>query len=384
MKKLLFSICIILLFPVLSWGIDLQDHVVAIDNDASPSTASLLYEVTDPGGTPTGKKVTIGNLTKAWGTTTFGSGSQIVWTFNASAGTDPVLTIDNGTFNLSTGALQVGGSAVLTAATGQPLDATLTALAGLSLADVSIVEGTGADAVAVVTSGGANRLLGSNSDNSALEFKSSLSVTSITDSVKWIGHTDATKTVTFDLETNLDGNDDVTIKIPDNGADVTWTLASLEYDNTFTGGNTIGDGGDDQRIVMYKNATNERWSGMTLYFAQCAASMGFGQPAYIQSTGKPGLADADAAATMPAIGLVVVASTDADTPCTILTHGVITDTDWNWTPGNTIYVADGDAGALTATVGDISDKNDVVQVVGIAIHADSILVMPSLTTIVLE
>lgn len=133
------------------------------------------------------------------------------------------------------------------------------------------------------------------------------------------------------------------------------------------------------------SASNGTYSGTSLYFAQCAASMGFGQPAYIQSTGKPGLADADAAATMPAIGLVVVASTDADTPCTILTHGVITNTTWNWTTvGATIYVADGDAGALTATIGDISDTNDVVQVMGIALHADTIFLNPSLTTIVLE
>jgi hypothetical protein len=138
------------------------------------------------------------------------------------------------------------------------------------------------------------------------------------------------------------------------------------------------------KVVLTNNTTNEYYGGTAVYFAQCAASMGFGQPAYIQSTGKPGLADGDGVATMPAIGLVVVASTDADTPCTILTHGVITDTDWNWTVGNTIYVADGDAGALTATVGDISDTNDVVQVMGIAIHADSIFVNPSLTTIVLE
>lgn len=146
----------------------------------------------------------------------------------------------------------------------------------------------------------------------------------------------------------------------------------------------VGDSSDDQVRVRHTNsATDATWSGSTLYFAQCAATMGFGSPAYIQSTGKPGLADADATATMPAIGLVVVASTDADTPCTILTHGVITETDWNWTPGATIYVADGSAGALTATVGDLSDENDVVQVVGVAITADSILVMPSLVQVVL-
>jgi hypothetical protein len=175
---------------------------------------------------------------------------------------------------------------------------------------------------------------------------------------------------------------------------VTWTNVSqgagtynrvfLETDNTFTGANTIGDGGDDQRIVSRINATNERWSGHTIYFAQCAATLAFGTPVYIQSTGKPGAADADAAATMPAIGLIVVASTDADTPCTVLTHGTITDTDWNFTTvGATIYTSE-TAGSVELDVANISDANDVVQVLGIALHADTLFVSPSLVTIVLE
>jgi hypothetical protein len=151
-----------------------------------------------------------------------------------------------------------------------------------------------------------------------------------------------------------------------------------------TGSIVIGDNTGTVKQRNTKPTANETWSGQTLYFAQCAASMAFGTAAYIQSTGKPGLADADAAATMPAIGVVVVASTDADTPCTLLTHGVVTDTDWNWTPGATIYVADGaTSGVLTATLADISDENDVVQIVGVAIHADSIFVNPSLATAVL-
>ncbi len=144
--------------------------------------------------------------------------------------------------------------------------------------------------------------------------------------------------------------------------------------------------GDNAAMVKQRNVKptgNETWSGQTLYFAQCAASMTFGSTAYIQSTGKPGLADADAAATMPAIGLVVVASVNADDPCTILTHGVITDTDWDWTPGATLYVSE-TAGGVENTIGNITDTNDVVQVIGIALHANSILVMPSLTTVVLE
>jgi hypothetical protein len=151
-----------------------------------------------------------------------------------------------------------------------------------------------------------------------------------------------------------------------------------------TGSIVLGDNSGTVKQRNTKPTGNETWSGQTLYFAQCAASMAFGTAAYIQSTGKPGLADADAAATMPAIGVVVVASSSADDPCTLLTHGVVTDTDWNWTPGATIYVADGaTSGVLTATLADISDENDVVQIVGIAIHADSIFVNPSLATAVL-
>ena len=43
-----------------------------------------------------------------------GGGAGFTWTFNASAGTDSVFTFGNGIVNLTTGALQVGGSAVLT------------------------------------------------------------------------------------------------------------------------------------------------------------------------------------------------------------------------------------------------------------------------------
>jgi hypothetical protein len=271
------------------------------------------------------------------------------------------------------------------------------------------------DLTAISSGGTANCIWGEKSDASGIECKTTLNLQLDNTAAQFNDATDATKLVKVDpvgmttgktltLKSSFDQSATLELKNTGLSADsktitidaactdnctittpaATTTLAGLATDNTFTAANTIGDGGDDQRIVSRINATNERWSGHTIYFAQCAATMGFGQPAYIQSTGKPGLADADAAATMPAIGLVVVASTDADTPCTVLTHGVITDTDWNWTVGNTIYVADGDAGAVTATLADISDTNDVVQVVGIALHADSIFVNPSLTTVVLE
>lgn len=67
-----------------------------------------------------------------------------------------------------TNAPTVNGAALTTIL--QPLDAELTALAGLTFADASIIQLTGTGASAVLTSGGNNYFLKSTSDNSAIEF----------------------------------------------------------------------------------------------------------------------------------------------------------------------------------------------------------------------
>ena len=48
------------------------------------------------------------------GTDIAGGGAGFTWTFNASAGTDSVMTFGDGTINVTAGALQVSGSAVQT------------------------------------------------------------------------------------------------------------------------------------------------------------------------------------------------------------------------------------------------------------------------------
>lgn len=136
-----------------------------------------------------------------------------------------------------------------------------------------------------------------------------------------------------------------------------------------------------QNFNLSIQAGDGTYSGLTINYT-AGETLAFGQPVYVKSDGKVWKADADAAATMPAVGLIVVGG-NANATVTILVHGYITETDWNWTIGNTIYVADGDAGAITATLADISDENDVVQIIGIAVHADSIFVNPSLATVVL-
>ncbi len=123
--------------------------------------------------------------------------------------------------------------------TKQASDTELTSIAGLTFADKSIIQLTGAGTSEVLTCTAANQLIGVNAANDALECKDGIAIQTIKDSVKWVGQTDATKTVTFDLETNLDAGDDVIIKIPDYGADVTFTLPGIEYANTWTGQQTF-------------------------------------------------------------------------------------------------------------------------------------------------
>ncbi|HOX23458.1 MAG TPA: hypothetical protein PLL10_08345, partial [Elusimicrobiales bacterium] len=91
------------------------------------------------------------------------------WTLTDPAG-DRVLGWDDSATGAEVVWFGLGAGLAFDATPNITLDATIAALAGLTLADVSIIEGTGADAYAVVTSGGANRFLKANSDNSALEF----------------------------------------------------------------------------------------------------------------------------------------------------------------------------------------------------------------------
>lgn len=162
----------------------------------------------------------------------------------------------------------------------------------------------------------------------------------------------------------------------------TYTLADKTSTQTLTN-KTLGGGSDDIKVVLRENTTDGTWNGITLN-RTCAAATAFGVPVYIDSNGKAAKANAAAASTMPAIGLVVVAAASPDDPCTILTHGTITEDDWTWTAGNKIYVDDSAAGVLTATVGDVSGTDHVVQIMGIALSDDTVFVNPSLTTITLE
>ncbi len=146
---------------------------------------------------------------------------------------------------------------------------------------------------------------------------------------------------------------------------------------TMTGGLVMADAGG---VKMTKSATDGKYSGMTLDW-KAGENLAFGELVYMKSDGKIWRADADGAATMPCIGIVVVAA-NADATATILTHGVVTETDWNWTVGQRLYVSEA-VGTIENTLSNITDENDVVQIIGVAIHADTIFFNPSLVEAVL-
>jgi len=124
----------------LDWTADLGATNIHAGNYTDTNTTYL-------GGTNLTLADTTFNVDDAFvvnsGSDIVGGGAGFTWTFNASAGTDPVLTFGDGTANLSTGALQVGGVAVLTG------NETIT-LSG----DIS-----GSGATAITTTIGADKIL---------------------------------------------------------------------------------------------------------------------------------------------------------------------------------------------------------------------------------
>ena len=105
-----------------------------------------------------------------------------------------------------------------------------------------------------------------------------------------------------------------------------------------------------------------------------AENLVFGEVCYINSSGKLAKADADAIATASAF-FMALASISTDATGTFLHIGFVRNDAWNWTVGGLIYLST-TAGALTQTRPSATD--DVIQILGVATHADRMIFNPSL------
>ena len=97
-----------------------------------------------------------------------------------------------------------------------------------------------------------------------------------------------------------------------------------------------------------------------------------GNVVYFKSDGCVWKADANAAGLYPAMGIAL--ETYSSGSHKVLLEGVIRDDTWTWTVGGVVYL-DIAAGGMTQT--QPSAANDVIQVLGIATHADRMFFRPS-------
>lgn len=198
---------------------------------------------------------------------------------------------------------------------------------------------------------------------------------------------------------DVDGTDIVTID--DGGLNV--TSGSLETATIdYTDGDlamTIADGGgvtfaqdvaladdkvinfgDEGQVVFTDTApsTDHTATGVVISIASGESVAAF-NAVYIRSDGEVGPADADAASTMPAIGVALEAKGDGEAT-KILVAGVLRDDTYNFTPGADLFIGT-TAGEITATAP--SGSGDTVQKIGVALTADSIYVNFNTTEVLL-
>lgn len=103
----------------------------------------------------------------------------------------------------------------------------------------------------------------------------------------------------------------------------------------------------------------------------------FGDVLYMNADGKWHLADADAAATMPGMRMVVDETITDDAAGNLLQYGIARDDSWSWVIGGLIYVSTGGTTTTTLSQTAPSGDGDQVQIVGTALTADVMAFAPS-------
>jgi hypothetical protein len=120
-------------------------------------------------------------------------------------------------------------------------------------------------------------------------------------------------------------------------------------------------------------------SGITTTFT-ANENQAFGDAVRIASDGEAQIADSSVVATSYAIALAT-GSITAGATGTYLLQGFARNDTWNWTVGGPIYLSLNGTTGNTLTQTAPSATNEVVQILGIATHADRIYFNPSLVQV---
>ena len=106
----------------------------------------------------------------------------------------------------------------------------------------------------------------------------------------------------------------------------------------------------------------------------------FGDVCYIAADGQAQLVDADAIATSSGI-VMALAGIDIGQTGNYLMYGVARDDTWNWTVGGLIFITVTGTSANTLSQTAPTGANDVVQIVGVATHADRMIFFGNLVQV---
>ena len=100
----------------------------------------------------------------------------------------------------------------------------------------------------------------------------------------------------------------------------------------------------------------------------------------IDSAGEAAIADASAQATASALFMCLETVTTGN-PASYLALGIARDDTWSWTVGGLVYLSVTGTTGNTLTQTAPSGSGDIIQIMGVATHADRMYFRPDLTQI---
>ena len=153
-------------------------------------------------------------------------------------------------------------------------------------------------------------------------------------------------------------------------------------DKTFTGITTLADtalaeGKGLTMLVPTLPSTDHTSTGLSAQMLAGGAIGAFQTVCIHTTANEVVVTDANAAGTMPVIGIATAAISDTATG-TILLQGFIRHDTWNWTPGGILYASE-TAGEMTHTAPTTSGAR--VQALGVSLSADVVYWNPSLVIV---
>ena len=161
------------------------------------------------------------------------------------------------------------------------------------------------------------------------------------------------------------------------------TTGALDSGSITSGFGSISAGGDitiaDQKSIIFdaEPGADHKASGLIAPMT-AGATVAFGDAVYQKSDGEMHLGDADAASTSGVIAIAVASGSDGASS-NFMFYGFLRDDSWNWTVGGLIYLSTTGTSGNTLTQTAPSGSGDIVQILGVATHADRIFFNPSLT-----